>query len=258
MILKKLIQTLILLCGLAIFSATNSGVKIGLDTNLLKILSRVDLNKHFQNKTLISNETYQKTSFPSCDVHVGEIKVTNLENPQVNIKTDKVTKSLQISLENFHIDLISTMNFKIISILSENLVNSPIKIGIEKIESIFTFVSGEVKVSKFSFVIRDLQVDFSSFVFKTIMKFFKGPLLSLLNSELSKIQEEISSTLNTFFSKENIINVGMGIGMNVTTTDKPDLVFVEKLENFIENGDNSSQGKKLLNFIINKRLFFKT
>lgn len=270
MSLKKIFPILILLSAFMAISAFHSGVKVGLDTNLLNILGRVDLNKHLQNKTVISNLTLEKSSFPAYKVNIGELTFTNVAKPEkVSISHDKASNSLSVLFEGLLFELRTSFHIKVVSLFSDQLVNSAVKISVDKVDASLGFNNNNVKINKFVVSVKDIEMQFNSIFFRTIYKFFKGLMINMINSEVARVHGEIERSINSLLSEESIINIGMGIGFNVTNTDKPEIVFVDKLDTFAKsnpasltflgeekvNNFNADESKAIIKFGIHGSVF---
>jgi hypothetical protein len=215
-------------------SADHSGIKFGIDTNIIKLAEKVNLNKFVQNKTLLPVEglTFQSGGFFSYKLHVSNLTVTDVKQPKIDIFTrnEGENQFLNVILQNLEISLQSSFNIEVIKIFKDQLVKSPINIKIQKIDSEFYFHEGLVKFVRLDVKIGDIDMKFNNVFFKIIYKIAKKIIINAINEQASKIHNKIEAALNNFITSQMLIDVGMGIGINATNVDRPKLVSYNKTQ----------------------------
>jgi hypothetical protein len=215
-------------------SADHSGIKFGIDTNIIKLAEKVNLNKFVQNKTLLPAQglTFQSGGFFSYKLHVSNLTVTDVKQPKIDIFTrnEGENQFLNVILQNLEISLQSSFNIEVIKIFKDQLVKSPINIKIQKIDSEFYFHEGLVKFVRLDVKIGDIDMKFNNVFFEIIYKIAKKIIINAINEQASKIHNKIEAALNNFITSQMLIDVGMGIGINATNVDRPKLVSYNKTQ----------------------------
>lgn len=263
---KTISVFLLLSCILLTFVVTSeySGIKFAIDTDIFKVIERMNLNKFAQNKTLIAADGVQidSSSFPSYHMKIANLLINNVNNPKnvvVNTRSDSGsdTKFLEIKITSMQIDLITDFDIEVISIFNDSGRKTPIKVVLDSIDGEFYFNNGNVHFTKLQVQIGDIDIKFNSFWYKTIYYIGKSLIIKGINNKVSSLHDALEKALNQFISSQFLIDVGMGIGFNATNVDRPELQLFErttsyessKLEkvevaslNFLENSESVSSG----------------
>jgi hypothetical protein len=247
-----------------VLTSQNSGIKFGIDTDIFKVIERMNLNKFMQNKTLIPAEGVQvhSSSFPSYNIKIANLAFSNVNNPKsvvVNTRSDpnSETKYLEIKLISMQFDLTTDFDIEVISLFKDSGRKTQIKVVLDSIDGEIYFNSGNVHFTKFQVHIGDIDIKFNSFWYKTIYYIGKSLIIKGINSKVSSLHDVLEKALNQFITSEWLIDIGMGIGFNATNVDRPQLDFfernrinqsskVEKIEaanlNFLKNSQSVSTG----------------
>jgi hypothetical protein len=228
--IKQLLILALTLTSLVNFSLCrdNSGLKFAIDTKLLRLIQTVNLNSFAQNRSLVSEAglKIESTSFPSYKVNVRNLTLTNVKNPEkVDLFTRQEGQSyfLNVVLEKFEVDLETSFDVTVLSVFSDKLERSPIKVVLDKIDSEFYFSNGDVKFSKLDVTIGKIDIKFNSVFYKLIYSLADSLIIKGINKAASNIHHLLEKAVNKFVSEELLFDVGMGIGINATNVDRPEL-----------------------------------
>lgn len=215
-------------------SADHSGIKFGIDTNILKLAEKVNLNKFVQNKTLLPAEglIYQSGGFFSYKLQISNLTVIDVKQPNIDIftRSEGENQFLNVVIKNLEVSLESSFNIEVIKIFKDQLIKSPINIKIQKVDSEFFFHEGLVKFVRLDVKIDDIEMKFNNVFFKIIYKIAKKIIINTINEQVSKIHSKVEASLNKFITSQMLIDVGMGIGINATNVDRPKLVSYNKTQ----------------------------
>ena len=235
--MHKAISVFLILSSILLTFAVslNSGIKFGLDTEIFKLVKKMNLNKFAQNKTLIPAEGYEYSSsdFPSYSIKVANLKITNVGNPASQVVKTRVdpysdTKFLEISLGRMEIDLSTDFDIKVVSYFSDHGRNTPIKVVLDRIDGEFYFNNGNVHFTKFQVRIGEIDIKFNSYWSKTIYYLGSKLIVTSINFVASSLHDALEKSLNEFITSQFLIDVGLGIGINATNIDRPQLEIFEK------------------------------
>lgn len=235
--MNKAISVILILTSILLtFAVTlNSGIKFGLDTEIFKLVKKMNLNKFAQNKTLVNSDGYVYSSpdFPSYKIRVANLNITNVGNPASEVVRTRVdpnsdTKFLEISLERMQIDLTTDFDIEVISYFKDQGRNTPIRVFLDRIDGEIYFNNGNVHFTKFQVQIGQIDIKFNSFWFKTIYYLGSKLIISSINTAVSNLHDNLEKSLNEFITSQWLIDVGLGIGINATNVDRPQLEIFEK------------------------------
>lgn len=233
-------------------SADHSGIKFGVDTNILKLAEKVNLNKFVQNKTLLPAEglIYQSGGFFSYKLQISNLTVIDVKQPNIDIftRSEGENQFLNVVIKNLEVSLESSFNIEVIKIFKDQLIKSPINIKIQKVDSEFFFHEGLVKFVRLDVKIDDIEMKFNNVFFKIIYKIAKRIIINTINEQVSKIHSKVAASLNKFIISQMLIDVGMGIGINATNVDRPKLVSYNKTQ-YVSNMNFVKSTENLLEFL---------
>jgi len=208
-------------------SCGESGIKLSFDTQLLNLLKKVDINSKVANMTLLGEEgiTYEKKNFPSVYLKVLNLTINKIKNPEdISIDNDKQNKFLQIKFKNFDVELKASYDLKIASFLNDHGKNTLIKVELEHFLIGFQFTNEKILIKTFDFKIKHVDFTLNQWVLNLLKKLFMGMVIKKINQSVDSFKLALEEKLNTAINSKYIIDLGgMGIGINSTITENPDM-----------------------------------
>lgn len=234
MIAKLKMKFVLTLLTLVLATVTaNSGIKFGFDTKLFKAIKSVDYNKYFQNKTITPEGglDFDKSSFPSFKVHLDKTLIRSIKNPgsvDVFTRVEGENHFLNVVIKNIEVRMTTDFKIKAMSVFSDEKTNSAVGFVIDKIDSEFTFVNGLVKFNKLDVKVEKIDIQFDSYFFRFINWIGNWMIVKGVNKSMGDLHKILSEKINSFITSDTLIDVGFGIGINVTNVDKPELDVVTK------------------------------
>jgi hypothetical protein len=126
------------------------------------------------------------------------------------------------------LEIITNYDISVITLLRDQGRNSHIHVVLEEINGEIYFQDGQVHFTKFYVKMGNISLQFKSIIFKTIYKMFSGLITNKINDQINKIQGNIEKAINEFINAPFIVDVGYGVGMNLTNTERPELFLYDK------------------------------
>lgn len=273
--LKKILLALVAISLFFAFtSASETGIKFAINTQLLNLVKKIDYSKKFSNTTLIGTEgvSYVKNSFPSVSLKASNLTITKFENPDnVEVETNMADKSLKLHLKNIKVNLQVSYELRVVSLLKDSGKNTNIDIALDEFVFVIQFLDNKISIKDLKFKIAKIDFSLNQVILNFILKIFKNTIISKLNQSVDLMRVSMEQKLNQVMSSEKLIDLaGMGIGVNATITEKPNMELFDKNSfNKVEKNSNPlmqifvdivqeilevEQGKKI---IILAYLFYK-
>lgn len=210
--------------------ADNSGLKLAVDFSFLKQLEGRNLDSAVYNKTLV-NETgidIKKDGIFGYDIHVANIKLDTLRFPsEVNVDPHVVDgiNTVTITLKNLVVSLLADYKIKVIG-LSDQGTASPVNITLSELKAEFNFDStGQINFKQFAFTLGTLDIKLNSYIYRAVFWVLKSFVKSAINGQAETLRTALIAQVNDFITKPTLIDVGFGIGFNLTNIDRPKLDF---------------------------------
>jgi hypothetical protein len=228
-----IILALTLLTILPNILCAESGIKISFDSQLLNLLKKVDINSKVANMTLIDKEglIYEKKNFPSVYMKIINLTIHNIKTPNPEntiIENDNANKILQIKLKNFEVELKASYDLKIATILNDQGKNSLIKIEIDQFMIGFQFTNDKILIKSFDFKIKKVNFEFNNWVLNLLKKLFMSEILKQVHKSVDTFKQGLEEKLNNSINNKFLIDLGgMGIGINSTITEHPNMEVFE-------------------------------
>ena len=234
----------------------NSGIDVAITSEFFKILYQFDLNKYFQNKTIIDKAEASGTFIFNYDVYCENLFITNIVQPD-NIEIEQQTSEEglpQVKVTFYNIEVSIQLAYLSVEygIVSDSFEDSTGSVSLSYVEGIFNFNSeGKLVISDFNAEVSDFDIDVSDFI-DLLVEVFSGLIQDEITNQLNKLGDYISTGINNWLDEEFVVNIGYGIGLNFTNTLRPNLT------QFIENRKINNIGLKLAKFLFSKETLSET
>jgi hypothetical protein len=210
-----------------------SGIKLALDYNNLNLLKILNYTSLFHNKTFLPNAlNLGNGGILGYKVNLGNFTVDTIVPPQTSdvqprdIETN--SPSMRILLKNFYIKLLCDYAISV-SAYNDNGVQSPIQLNATQFSLDLTFnkTSNYIKVNAIQFDISSLEISFNGSILKAFYWLLKYEIISLIKSNVQSLSSTIENVLNEATNSPILFNIdGLKVvGLNLTITDKPNLIF---------------------------------
>lgn len=213
-------------------SASETGIKFAINTQVFDLIKKIDLSKKLSNITLIGAEgvSYTKNSFPSVNLKIANLSIAKFENPEnVEIETDLTDKSILVHLKGIKINLQTSYQLRVMSALKDAGSNSSIEVFLDDFVLALQFSGGKINVKSLQFKLAKVDFSLNQFVLNLILKLFKGTLISKINQSVESMRVAMQMKMNEMIQTEKLIDLaGMGIGVNATVTDMLDMQVFDK------------------------------
>lgn len=208
---------------------TNSGIKLSLNADYVKLLQNLDISQFVQNKTVVSPPGIDTESL-LYSVHIDKVVIKNVKTPAdiqvVNTpakKNSNGTTKVIMRTMNILLNVDFSISFMTIK---DNNKDSPVEVIIDTIEGEYTFTDGQVDFKNLKIVLKDIKIEFQSQFYNVIYAIFKNLVINQINASSKKIQQKIEDSLNKFINGQTVIQVPtVPIYVNATDVDKPELYF---------------------------------
>lgn len=231
--LKKILLALVSISIFASFtSASETGIKFAINTKVFDLIKKIDFSKKLSNTTLIGTEgiSYTKKSFPSVNLKVSNLTIAKFANPEnVEIETDMADKSMLIHLKGIKFNLFVNYELKVVSILKDSGKKSSIEVDLDELVLALQFTGDKIIVKSLQYKLAKMDFSLNQFILNLIMKMFKNTIISKINQSVDLMRISMEQKLNEAIQTEKIFDLGgMGIAVNATVTERPDMQMFDK------------------------------
>jgi len=275
--IKKL---LLALAAISLFlggftSASETGIKFAINTQIFDLLKKADLSSKLSNITLIGAEglNYAKTSFPSVQLKVANLSITKFENPEnIEVESEILDKSMQVKLKGIKMQMKVSYDLKVISILKDGGSNRTIELEFDEFALALKFTGDRIKVKSFNFKLAKVDFSLNQFILNFVLKMFKNTIVAKINQSVEFMRVAMENKLNRITQNEMLIDLaGMGIGVNASVTEMPNIQLFDKnnlvkdapimqvLVDLVQENFQSQEASKIYILLINfekKKFYF--
>lgn len=210
----------------------NSGLRISADVTLVKLLEQLDVSRLVKGRKLISETTHiEPVATVKIDIH--DLSVDKIQMPLVievnNTPISATEAKTDIILKAMEINLLLTCDIKAVFVATDKLVNSPLKISINKIDIEYHFKNGEIELTHLDVEIGNIDIKLNNKFLQFVIDILKKFIINKINATASKSKDKIQTLINNFIHKETVIKVPVvELSLNLTSTESPNIIFPEK------------------------------
>ena len=228
-------SSLILLALISFTLCDFSGLKIGITSEIFKILKKIDIASLLKDLTIIDHaETSGKYLF-NYDVICDNVTITKIVSPSdIIITHDKTSDGLptvKVLLSNLELAIQIDYLYVKYGLIKETSEHPTGDVVLSYLEFTFYFTQqGELVFTEFDVEIESLDIDVRKDFLNWLIDLFGGLIKSKVTEKLETLGDTISEEANKMINNEFIYDVGNGIGLNLTFLTKPILNQVLKSE----------------------------
>ena len=211
----------------------HSGVKFGVDTEIFKVLTKIDFNKFLQGKTLLNHTDFSGTFLFKYEAAIDNLNVVEVRSPHTVEVSHSVNKE---GLQVVHLDVkgiyaaIRTDFSCKYGLFKDSGEQVLITAEVNSVNGDFYFTNtGEVVISTFVVDLGNVTIDFKSGFYKFLYSLTKHLIVKTIEKQIKKLAETISTAINDWVNAEFLFDLGLGIGFNFTNVDRPRLIPYTKL-----------------------------
>jgi len=229
------IYNLLFLTLLTLTSCEYSGLKAAITSNIVKILTKFDLNKYLQNKTIIEYEKASGSALFNYEVEVENLWMNYVKSPSsVNIEQETTEEGLpqvKVTLNDIEVDIEIAHLYVKYGFISDDFYEVDGNVKIQFVEARYHFtVDGKLVVSEINVEIDDLDIDVKKSFLNWLIGLFKGLIKSKITNKLDDLGGTLSEAFNNLMESEIKYDIGYGISLNLTDTMRPNLTQIYKGE----------------------------
>ena len=221
-------KLILLLSLISLTISSNSGVKVAIDADIIKTLKLIDFNAILIDQILIPHIQESGQFIFKYDLTVDNLTVKNITNPktvEVNHSTSpKNTPLVKFTIKDITIDLVMAFYVKF-GVFSEKSDHVKVHVILSDLEGEMFFDKeengGNVTIQNCKMELSDLKIDMES----KWMNFLIGIFKNLITKEAEKGIKEGTNlgqkVINDWIHNITVYDIGFGIGINITNTEKP-------------------------------------
>ena len=208
-----------------ITSSIYSGIKFGIDSNILKGFKYLDLYKYLANKILISHHEEAGQYIFKYKLTIDNFTITNITSPKdvivINLNTSENYPLINVEFKDIPIDI--QMKFYVeFGYFSESSEQLKIHTNLKSIKGEYFFLpNGQIEISKFNVELSDLNIDFQSKWINFLIGIFTNFIINQSEKYINSKNQEITNFINSWIDNEFLYDLGFGIGLNLTCIEKP-------------------------------------
>ena len=228
-------SSLLFVLLITFISCEYSGLKAAIDSNIFKVLTKIDFNSLLKDKVLLDHEEISGQYLFKYEVVVENFSLTNLTAPsEVKIETgtnDLGLPFVKLSLYSITADVLIDYLYIKYGLVHDTSRGVTGDIVFSSISGSFYFTEeGKIVISDFDAEIESLTIDIKQDFLNWLIKVFKSLLKSQVQKKLNTLGDTLETTLNNWVSSEFLYDLGYGIGFNLTNIEKPHMTLVQKGE----------------------------
>ena len=110
--------------------------------------------------------------------------------------------------------------------LSDSGTKSPINVTLSQLKAEFNFdTSGQINFKQFTFDLGAFEIQLNSYIYRAVFWLLKGFVASAIKGQEAAMKTALVTMVDNFVTKPAIVDIGFGIGFNLTNIDRPKLDF---------------------------------
>ena len=230
---------LILLLLFTLSVCDNSGIKVAITSNIFKILEKFDISSILKDKTLIDRAEASGKYLFNYDVVCENLFLTELVQPDyIEILQETTAEGYpQVKVTAYNIEAAIQIEYLYVKygLIKETFDNPTGSVSLSYVEGRYHFTEdGKLVLSEFNVEIDDMTIDVRKDFLNWLINLFKGLIKSEVTKKLNELGGTISEQINNWVDGEFSLDIGYGIGLNLTNTLKPNLTQIYKNEQINE------------------------
>ena len=230
---------LILLLLFTLSVCDNSGIIVAITSNIFKILEKFDISSILKDKTLIDRAEASGKYLFNYDVVCENLFLTELVQPDyIEILQETTAEGYpQVKVTAYNIEAAIQIEYLYVKygLIKETFDNPTGSVSLSYVEGRYHFTEdGKLVLSEFNVEIDDMTIDVRKDFLNWLINLFKGLIKSEVTKKLNELGGTISEQINNWVDGEFSLDIGYGIGLNLTNTLKPKLTQIYKNEQINE------------------------
>ena len=228
---------LLLLALLALTSCEYSGLKAAITSDFFKILTKYDLNKILQNKTMIDYAEASGSALFNYEVVCENLWMTYVKSPG-SVVIDQETTSdglpqVKVTLNDIEVAIEIAHLYVKYGLISDDFYEVDGDVKVQFVEGRYHFTTdGKLVLSEFNVEIDELTIDVKKSFLNWLIGLFKGLIKSQITKKLDELSGTISDAVNNWVENKFNVEIGWGVTLNLTNTMRPNLTQIYKGETF--------------------------
>ena len=219
----------------------NSGIKVAITSNIFKILEKFDISSVLKDKTLIDRAEASGKYLFNYDVVCENLFLTELVQPDyIEILQETTAEGYpQVKVTAYNIEAAIQIEYLYVKygLIKETFDNPTGSVSVSYVEGRYHFTEdGKLVLSEFNVEIDDMTIDVRKDFLNWLINLFKGLIKSEVTKKLDELGGTISEQINNWVDGEFSLDIGYGIGLNLTNTLKPNLTQIYKNKQINEIG----------------------
>ena len=226
-------SSIILILLLSFTTCEYSGVKAAIDSNVFKVLTKIDFNSLFKDKVLIDQAQITGTYIFSYSVDIENFTLTNLTAPE-EVKIETGTNDLglpfvKVNLYSVTADILIDYLYIKYGLVHDTSrgVTGDIVFSSATLQYYFNN-EGKIVIDNFLVEISSLTIDIKQDFLNWLINVFKSYIKNKVQEKLDTMGDTIEEKFNTWVGSEFLYDLGYGIGLNLTFLEKPHMTLVDK------------------------------
>ena len=237
------VAPLLLLAIISFSLCDNSGIKMAITSNIFKIFTKFDFTSLIVNQILIDRAEASGKYLFNYDVVCENLFLTDIVQPdKVDIEQETTSDGLpqvKVTLYNIKASIQIEYLYVKYGLISESFDNPTGTVVVSSIEGRYYFTKeGKLVLTEFNVEIDSFDIDVRKDFLNWLIGLFKGLIKSQVTKKLNELGSTISEQINGWVDGDFSLDIGNGIGLNLTNTLKPQLTQVLKFQKLNEIGLN--------------------
>ena len=218
-------KILILLSLIALTISYNSGVKVAVDMNIVKALKQLNLNELLANQILVDHIEESGQFLFKYDLTVDNLTITNISNPTtvdvIHNSSSEGYPLVKLDIKNISVDL--TMAFYVkFGVFTEQSDCVKVHTVVTSFEGEFYFrPNGSIVIQNANLELSDLKIDMDSKWLNFLIGIFKNLITNQAQKAIKEGTEKGQEYVNNWIVNQTLVDIGFGIGLNVSNTEIP-------------------------------------
>ena len=238
-------------------TSDNSGIKIAITSNFIKILTKFDLNSLLVGKTLVDYAETEGSYLFNYEIICENLFLTNIVQPNiVDIEQETTSDGLpQVRVVLYNVQASIQIEYLYVKygLIKESFDNPTGSLVASRVEGRYYFTNeGKLVLTDTHVEIESLEIDVKSDFLNWLIDLFKGLITDKVSDALDDIGDTISDEINEWVDGDFSLDIGYGIELNLTNTLKPHLTQV------LKNRKLNEYGLRLAKFLFSKEILSET
>ena len=251
------VRFVLLIALISLTICDNSGIKVAITSNFVKILTKFDIYSLLKDQVLIDRAEASGKYLFNYDVVCENLFLTNLVQPdRVEIEQETTSDGLpQVRVILYNIEAAIQIEYLYVKygLIKETFDNPTGYISVSSLEGRYHFTNdGKLVLNDINIEIEDFSIDVRKDFLNWLIGLFKGLIKNVVTDKLNDLGSTISDAVNGWVDGDFSLDIGYGIELNLTNTLRPHLTQI------LKNGKLNEVGLKVAKFLFSKEILSET